>query len=68
MNETWEQLKARHLRERRDLLQSLNEQGYTQTEAAAKLEMPMRLLNSYVIKYGIVWNYKRQGGKPHVGH
>lgn len=67
MNETWEQLKARHLRERRELLQSLNQQGYTQTEAAAKLEMPMRLLNSYVIKYGIVWNHKRQGGKPHVG-
>lgn len=64
--ETWDEMSARHERERREALQSLSDSGYTQTEAAHILKKPMRFINNYVQRYGIVWKEKRQGGKSHV--
>lgn len=64
--ETWDEMVARHDRERREALQTLSDSGYTQTEAAAILKRSHRFINNYVQRYGIQWKEKRQGGKPHV--
>jgi len=64
--ETWDEMNARHDRERRETLQTLSDGGYTQTEAAAILKRSVSFLNTYVQRYGINWKEKRQGGKPHV--
>lgn len=64
--ETWDEMSARHDRERREVLQSLSDSGYTQTEAAAILKRTVSFINTYAQRYGIRWQEKRQGGKPHV--
>lgn len=64
--ETWDEMNARHDRERREALQTLSDSGYTQTEAAAILKRSVSFLNTYVQRYGIHWKEKRQGGRPHV--
>lgn len=64
--ETWDEMNARHDRERRELLETLSDGGYTQTEAAAILKKPTQFINNYVQRYKIEWKEKRQGGKAHV--
>jgi len=64
--ETWDQMNARHDNERRKVLQSLSDKGYTQTEAAHILKKPLTFINAYAKRYGVEWKEKRQGGKPHV--
>ena len=67
--ETWDEMNARHERERMETLKSLSESGYTQTEAAHILKRTTSFVNTYAKRYGIQWGAKRQGGKPHVkGH
>lgn len=64
--EKWDQMVARHDKERRDVLQSLSDQGYTQTEAAHILGKSLSFINSYARMYRVQWKVKRQGGKQHV--
>ena len=64
--ETWDEMNARHDRERREALQTLSDSGYTQTEAAAILRRSVSFINTYIHRYGINWKEKRQGGRPHV--
>jgi len=61
--ETWDEMIARHQRERREVLQSLSESGYTQTQAAQILQKPLSFINGYAKKYGVVWKVKAQGRK-----
>lgn len=61
--ETWDEMTARHDRERREALQSLSESGYTQTEAAAILKRSTQFINNYVQRYGIQWKEKKRGVK-----
>ena len=58
-------MNARHDNERRKVLQSLSDKGYTQTEAAHILKA-LSFINAYAKRYGVEWQEKRQGGKPHV--
>lgn len=66
MIETWDEINARHEREKMQALKVLSESGYTQTEAAHILKRTTSFVNTYAKRYGINWVVKRQGGKPHV--
>jgi hypothetical protein len=59
--ETWHQMLRRHQREKIEALESLNQSGYTQTEAAKIMCMGLSALNNQVIRSGINWKVKRQG-------
>ena len=59
--ETWHQMLRRHQREKIEALESLNQSGYTQTEAARIMGMGLSALNNQVIRSGINWKVKRQG-------
>lgn len=61
--ETWNEITMRHYRERIDLVESLNLQGLTQTEAAKKLEISLSNLNNIVYRNGIDWRVRKQGVK-----
>ena len=64
--ETWDEMTARHDRERREALQSLSDGGYTQTEAAAIMKRSTPFINNYVQRYGIQWKKKQQGVKTNA--
>jgi len=64
--ETWDQICARHKREKKELLQSLSESGYTQTEAARILGRSLTLINNYAQRYGIDWKVKKQGQRTEL--
>ena len=59
--ETWHQILRRHQREKIEALESLNQSGYTQSEAAKIMGMGLSALNNQVIRSGIHWKVKRQG-------
>ena len=61
--ETWHQMLRRHQREKIEALESLNQSGYTQSEAAKIMGMGLSALNNQVIRSGIRWKVKRQGQK-----
>lgn len=61
--ETWNEITMRHYREKIDLVQSLNQKGLTQTEAAKKLEISLSNLNNIVYRNGIDWRVRKQGVK-----
>jgi len=59
--ETWHQMLRRHQREKIEALESLNQSGYTQSEAAKIMGMGLSALNNQVIRSGINWKVKKQG-------
>lgn len=59
--EKWDELIARHHREKKELLQVLSESGYTQTEAAKIIGKPLSFVNTYAQRYGVDWKVKKQG-------
>ena len=61
--ETWHQMLRRHQREKIEALESLNQSGYTQSEAAKIMGMGLSALNNQVIRSGINWKVKKQGQK-----
>lgn len=63
MIEQWDEMKARHHREKYEALQALNQSGYTQTEASKVLGMTLRQLNNWVRSLGIDWKVKQKGGR-----
>lgn len=65
MIEQWDEMGERHFREKYQALQSLNQSGYTQTEAAQLLGMSLTRLNNWVRAFNIKWIVKRQGRKRH---
>ena len=59
--ETWDEMLARHHKEKINSLVILSQNGYTQTEAAHILGMTKTHLNIFVKRNKIVWKVKRQG-------
>lgn len=59
--ETWDEMKARHKRERIEALEALNQSGYTQTQAAKILQMSHRTVNKWAQIYEIDWKVKYKG-------
>ena len=59
--ETWDEMKARHKRERIEALEALNQSGYTQTQAAKILQMSHRSVNRWAQIYEINWKVKYKG-------
>tara|TARA_R110000851_G_scaffold163987_1_gene308038 strand:+ start:736 stop:1092 length:357 start_codon:yes stop_codon:yes gene_type:complete len=59
--ETWGEMTTRHAIERAEALTALREAGLTQTQAAAKLGIPLGHLNSYIIRHRIPWTESKQG-------
>ncbi len=63
MIELWDEMKARHHREKYEALQTLNQSGYTQTEASKILGMTHRQLNNWVRSFKMDWKVKHKGGR-----
>lgn len=61
--ETWDEMKARHMRERVELVQSLAQSRYTQTEASKILSVKLSALNNFVRRNEIYWPVIQQGKK-----
>ena len=66
MIEQWDEMKARHHREKYEALQALNQLGYTQTEASKILGMTHRQLNNWVRSFKMDWKVKQKGGRKRV--
>jgi|TARA_R110000782_G_scaffold260241_1_gene351421 transcriptional regulator with GAF, ATPase, and Fis domain len=63
MMETWADMTIRHKKERIELVESLAQSRFTQTESARILDTTLNNLNTFVKRNGINWLYKRQGSK-----
>ena len=63
MTETWGEMTTRHAIERAEALTALREAGLTQTQAAAKLGIPLGHLNSFIIRHRIPWTETKRGKK-----
>ena len=63
MMETWADMTIRHKKERIELVESLAQSRFTQTESARVLDTTLNNLNTFVKRNGIDWLYKRQGRK-----
>lgn len=63
MMETWADMTIRHKKERIELVESLAQSRFTQTESARILDTTLTNLNTFVKRNGINWLYKRQGRK-----
>ena len=61
--ETWDEMRARHMRERVELVQSLAQSRYTQTEASKILNVKLSALNNFVRRNEIYWPVIQQGKK-----
>jgi len=61
--ETWADMTIRHKKERIELVESLAQSRFTQTESARILDTTLNNLNTFVKRNGINWLYKRQGRK-----
>ena len=66
MIEQWDEMKARHQREKYEALQTLNQLGYTQTEASKILGMTHRQVNNWVRSFKMDWKVKQKGGRRRV--
>jgi transcriptional regulator with GAF, ATPase, and Fis domain len=60
-HETWDQMTARHERERRDMVERLAAERITQTQAARRLGISLSGLNNFIQRNGIFWPVIRQG-------
>jgi hypothetical protein len=63
--ETWDEMKARHMRERVELVESLAQSRYTQTEASKILNVKLTALNNFVRRNEIYWPVIQQGRPAH---
>lgn len=61
MTETWDDMTARHKRERRDMVEALAASRITQTEASKLLDTTIYTFNNYLRRNHIFWPVKRQG-------
>jgi len=61
MMETWEEMTVRHKRERMELVQSLAQSDYTQTQAAKILDVKKTCLNNFIKRNKVRWPVIRQG-------
>jgi transcriptional regulator with GAF, ATPase, and Fis domain len=61
MMETWEEMTVRHKRERMELVQSLAQSHYTQTQAAKILDVKKTCLNNFIKRNKVHWPVIRQG-------
>lgn len=59
--ETWDEMTARHKRERRELVERLARERITQTQAARILSTSLTCLNNYIQRNGIFWPVIAQG-------
>lgn len=59
--ETWDQMTLRHDMEKRELIQSLSDGGYTLEEAASILKKPSALIDAYAKRYKITLGGKNNG-------
>ena len=59
--ETWGEMTARHKRERLEMVQSLAQSSYTQTQAAKILDVKLTCLNNYVQRNRVFWPVIQQG-------
>lgn len=63
--ETWDEMRARHMRERIELVTSLAQSRYTQTEASKILGVKLTALNNFVRRNEIYWPVIQQGKSIH---
>tara|TARA_R100001369_G_scaffold61509_1_gene88397 strand:+ start:1654 stop:1851 length:198 start_codon:yes stop_codon:yes gene_type:complete len=63
MMECWGEMTIRHKKERIELVESLAQSRFTQTEAAKILGTTLTNLNTFVKRNDINWLYIRQGRK-----
>jgi len=61
--ECWGEMTIRHKKERIELVESLAQSRFTQTEAAKILGTTLTNLNTFVKRNDINWLYIRQGRK-----
>lgn len=61
--ELWHEMKRRHIRERIELIESVNDRGLSLNEAAAVLQMGRENLRHYCERYGIEWKTKEAEAK-----
>jgi len=61
--ETWDEMRARHMRERIELVESLAQSRYTQTQASKILGMKLSALNNFVRRNEVYWPVIQQGKK-----
>lgn len=61
--EQWREMTQRHKRERIELVQSLAQSRYTQTQASKILNVSLHCLNNFIHRNQIHWPVKRQGKK-----
>lgn len=59
--ERWDEMTARHKRERLEMVQSFAQSYYTQTQASKILDVKLTCLNNYVKRNRIFWPVIQQG-------
>ena len=59
--ETWEEMTARHKRERLELVKALAKSRCTQTQAAKILDVKLTGLNNFIHRNDIFWPVVEQG-------
>lgn len=59
--ETWDEMTARHRKERRQVVEGMAAERLTQTQAAKRLGIKLTRLNNYIHRAGIFWPVIRQG-------
>ncbi len=64
--ETWIEMTKRHKQERVELVKSLAQSRYSQTEAAELLDTTLTNLNNFIKRNGIYWITIKQGRRPDV--
>ena len=60
-SETWNEMRERHERERKEQVERLAQSRITQTEAAKYLGISLQCLNNFVQRHKIFWPVKKQG-------
>lgn len=64
--ETWIEMTKRHKQERIELVKSLAQSRYTQTEAAKLLDTTLTNLNVFIKRNGIYWTTIKQGRRSNA--
>ena len=64
--ETWIEMTKRHKQERVELVKSLAQSSYSQTEAAELLDTTLTNLNNFIKRNGIYWITIKQGRRPNI--
>jgi transcriptional regulator with GAF, ATPase, and Fis domain len=66
--ETWDEMKARHKRERIELVETLAQSRLTQTQAAKMLKVELTALNNFIRRNRIFWPVIEQGKRTNETH